>query len=264
MRATYRKRGVKEYWTARWDQISVDAPMENEGVYPLKYAQMTVADKTGKILEAGCGAGRILRYYHNRGYDIVGIDFIEGVVNKLRNVDPTLKADVGDITHLRFADSEFRYVLAYGLFHNLQEGLDQAVRETFRVLEPGGKVCVSFRADNIQTRLTDWLADRKSKNRTDKAAALAFHKMNLTRGEFQDLFSRAGFAIEYIDNVENMPIFYKFRIFRAAGHKEFDETKGRAEGYQLSWLGQRVQSLLMALFPDQFCNIYVIIARRPR
>ena len=53
MRITYRTRGVKEYWAARWDDIPADAPMENLSVYPLKYAQMTVKDKAGKILEAG-------------------------------------------------------------------------------------------------------------------------------------------------------------------------------------------------------------------
>ena len=90
MRITYRTRGVKEYWTARWDKIPADAPMENLGVYPLKYAAMTVHDKTGKILEAGCGAGRILRCYHDRGYDIIGIDFIDVAICKLKEIDPTL------------------------------------------------------------------------------------------------------------------------------------------------------------------------------
>lgn len=62
MRITYRTRGVKEYWTARWDEIPADVPMENASTYPLKYAQMTVKGKEGRILEAGCGAGRVLRY----------------------------------------------------------------------------------------------------------------------------------------------------------------------------------------------------------
>ena len=83
MRITYRTRGVREYWTARWDEIPADAPMVNADVYPLKYAQITVKDKKGKILEAGCGAGRILRYYHDRGYDVIGIDFIDVAIGKL-------------------------------------------------------------------------------------------------------------------------------------------------------------------------------------
>ena len=51
MRITYRTHGVKDYWAARWSDIPADEPMENFGVYPLKYAEKTVKDKAGKILE---------------------------------------------------------------------------------------------------------------------------------------------------------------------------------------------------------------------
>jgi SAM-dependent methyltransferase len=262
MRITYRTRGVKEYWTARWDEIPADAPMENLGVYPLKYAQMTVKDQAGKILEAGCGAGRILRYYHDRGYDIIGFDFIDVAISKLKEIDPTLKAEVGDITRLRFADQSFKYVLAFGLYHNLEHGMDKAIQETHRVLEKGGSVCASFRADNIQTRLTDWLADRKAKSKVVETKIRSFHKINLTRSEYEQLFTREGFVIDFVGPVENMPILYKFAIFRSTEHKEFDEYKARAEGYRLSWFGQRLQNFLMHFFPDQFCNIYVLIASK--
>ena len=49
MRITYRAHGVKEYWAARWDDIPVDAPMENSDVYPLKYSELAIKDKNGKI-----------------------------------------------------------------------------------------------------------------------------------------------------------------------------------------------------------------------
>jgi len=221
-----------------------------------------VQSRDGAILEAGCGAGRILRYFHERGYDITGIDYIDVAVDKLREADPTLKVETGDITRLHYPDGRFRYVLAYGLYHNLEHGLESAVAETFRVLEPGGRVCASFRADNIQTRLTDGLADRRAR-RSGKAAGTAFHKMNLTRREFAALFERAGFEVDSVSPVENMPILYKFAFFRARTHKVFDENRARAEGYRLSGLGQMLQNTLMRFLPDQFCNIYVLIARRP-
>lgn len=262
MRVTYRYANNKNYWTKRWADIPADAPMENANVYPLKYAQMTVKDRAGKILEAGCGAGRILRYYHDRGYDIVGMDFIAVAIDKLKVIDPTLKAEVGDITNLRYADNSFKYLLAFGLYHNLEDGLDKAVQETCRVVEPGGAVCASFRADNIQTRLTDWLTDRKARRNGANNSSKAFHKMNLTRSEYANLFARAGFIIDFIEPVENMPILYKFPILRSSSHKKFDENKARSEGYQLSWFGQKLQNLLMRFFPDQFCNIYVLIAHK--
>jgi SAM-dependent methyltransferase len=107
MRVTYRHANNKEYWTRRWGDIPADVPMQNRSVYPLKYAEQTVTAKDGPILEAGCGAGRILRYYHENGYDITGIDFIEVAIEKLRAVDPTLKVETGDITQLQFADGRF-------------------------------------------------------------------------------------------------------------------------------------------------------------
>lgn len=262
MRITYRYADNKNYWAKRWGDIPADLPMENKNAYPLKYSELTVTETTGAILEAGCGAGRILRYYHNNGYNIVGFDFIDVAIDKLKQADPSLNVEVGDITALRFEDNAFDYVLAFGLYHNLEQGLEQAVAETHRVLRQNGKVCASFRADNIQTRLTDWLTERRSKDSGSNDQPRSFHKMNLTRGEFEALFEKAGFVIEAVYPVENMPILYKFRLFRASTHKEFDENRARAEGYRLSWIGQRLQNFLMRSFQDQFCNIYVIIARK--
>lgn len=263
MRITYRAKDVKTYWESRWTNIPADEPMENTNVYPLKYAQLTINTNDGAILEAGCGAGRILRFYHNRGYDITGIDYIEVAIDKLREVDPSLKVDLGDITKLKYSDQSFQYLLAFGLYHNLNVGLDDAIAETFRVLKKGGLVCASFRADNIQTRLIDWLSEKKVASSLAPDAPCVFHKMNLTMKEYSALFRRVGFQVEALVPVENMPILYKFTLFRAQGHKYFDESKGRAEGYKLSPLGQFIQKGLMWLFPNQFCNIYVLIARRP-
>ena len=263
MRITYRTRDNKEYWTSRWADIPADNPMENHTVYPLKYAELIVHDTDGQILEAGCGAGRILRYYHERGYNIIGIDFIKIAIDKLKQIDPTLKVEVGDITNLRFHDGAFKYVLAFGLYHNFDfAGAKRAVAETHRVLKTGGLVCASFRADNIQTRITDWMAERTKKRGGQRKEANVFHKMNLSRNEFERLFSQARFDVQNLYPVENMPFLYKFEFFRSTGHQRFDENKARVEGYRLSWFGQRLQNILMRFFPNQFCNIYVLIARK--
>ena len=77
MRITYRFKNNKDYWSDRWENISIDSSMENLNVYPLKFSEAVIKNKDGFILEAGCGAGRILNYYHSKGYKIKGIDFIK-------------------------------------------------------------------------------------------------------------------------------------------------------------------------------------------
>lgn len=264
MRITYRRKDNREYWSNRWADIPVDYPMSNLDAYPLKFAELVIQSKDGKILEAGCGAGRVLRYYKDKGYDIVGIDFIKEAVEKLKKIDSKLNVEVGDITDLNFPDEYFRYVLAFGLYHNLEFGLKKALDETYRVLEPGGKVCASFRADNFQTLIVDWLAEYRARRQGVKARADKFHKINLRLSELVDLFKRVGFCVESAYPVENMPIFYKFRFFRSKEHKDFNENLARKEGYRLSPFGYAAQKLLMKYFPRQFCNIFVLIAGKKK
>lgn len=149
----------------------------------------------------------------------------------------------------------------FGLYHNLENGLEDAVAETHRVLKSNGLVCASFRADNIQTRLIDWLANRKGLIRGGNESKV-FRKMNLTNNEFSSLFSQNGFMVENIFPVENMPDLYKFSFFRVKSHKDFNENIARRDGYKLLVLGQKLQNMLMKYFLNQFCNIYVLIARK--
>jgi len=264
MRKTYRILGNEDYWEKRWGDIPADLPMKNHRVYPLKYAEMTIKDSQDVILEAGCGAGRILRYYHDKKYNIVGIDFIKVAIEKLKAIDNNLNVEVGNITDLQFSDQSFKYILSFGLYHNLENknDLKKAIDETYRVLKNNGSVCASFRADNLQTKITDWLTERKDKKNYKFNDKRLFHKMNLTKKEYLNLFKEAGFKITFIEAVENMPFLYKFSIFRSYNHKKFDENMARSQGYRLSWLGQKVQNFLIRFFPDQFCNIYVLIAKK--
>ena len=216
---------------------------------------MVVDNKDQIVLEAGCGAGRILRYYHEKKYKIIGIDFIDEAILKLKKVDPSLNVNVGNILDLEFKNEYFDVVLAFGLYHNFHsEKLNKSITETFRVLKKGGKLCASFRADNIQELIVDWI--RKDKNSKHKE----FHKLNLTKREFAEIFEDHGFEIENIFNVQNMPFLYKFKFFRSKSHKIFDENKARKEGYKLSFIGQLIQKFLIKFFPESFCNIYLIIA----
>ena len=263
MRATYRDKNNKDYWTKRWSDIDADLAMLNNEKYPLKYSKMLIQDKKDKmILEAGCGAGRILRYYHNNGYNIIGIDFIKEAIKKLLIADKSLKAQYEDIRSLSFSNDFFDYVLAFGLYHNFQSGpdLQKSISETRRVLKTDGYVCASFRADNLQNKIVDYLHLKKQKNKNKKD--LYFHKLNLTKEEFKELFQSNGFKVEKLFAVENMPFLYKFNFFRSNNQKSFNENKARIEGYQLSVLGKILQKFLIKFFPDQFCNIYLIIAKK--
>lgn len=267
MRVTFRKDDSQAYWARRWANVATDEPMENRDVYPLKYALEAVAlsnvsNPRGVICEAGCGNGRLVRYFMRQGYTIKGFDFISEAIDKIRKAEPEADVETGDILNLHYPDECFDTFLAFGLYHSLPWNLqNQALRETFRVMKPGASLCASFRADNVCNRIVDYL--RGKEERKGEGLENKFHKLNLTQAEFTRLLNSNGFIVEKLDYVVNMPLLYKFACFRHASHKVFEEHKGRREGYLLNPAGNMLWKNLMRFLPGQACNVFVAFARKP-
>ena len=86
MRETFRSLDNFDYWEKRWESIETDDAMVNKDKYPLKYTLETIKlnNSNQKILEAGCGAGRILKYLNDLKFNVVGIDFIKTAIDKIK------------------------------------------------------------------------------------------------------------------------------------------------------------------------------------
>ena len=257
MRITYRKKSVDEYWKDRWDSINADDEMTAINDYPLKYALKTIKNKSGKILEAGCGTGRIVRYFHNRDYDIEGFDYIDSAIKKLHKKDKTLKVSQNNILKTNISNEYYDYILAFGLYHNFNlDDIASALDETYRILKKDGKLCLSFRADNLQNYLNDYLKTNKS------LEIKKFHKINLKNKELHNILEKNSFANEKFYYVQNMPLIYKFSFFRHTSQKKFDESMARKKGYRLNILGTFLQKILMYFAGSIFCNVYVVICKK--
>lgn len=99
---------------------------------------------------------------------------------------------VDDITNLSFRSNQFDCVFAFGLYHNIESGIESALRETNRVLKANGVLVASFRNNNIQNLINDfWFRKpKKVKNRTK-----TFHKINYNRREILTLLRKSDFEI---------------------------------------------------------------------
>ncbi len=259
MRISYRAHGgSQDYWQRRWDDVAVDSGDINLDRYPGRYAEqaMKALDIEGPILEAGCGAGRVLRHYHDQGADIIGMDFITSVLHAIHREDAGIPLAAGDIRKLPFSDDTFAAVLAFGLYHGLESGLEEALAETRRVMKTGGVLCASMRLDNLQNRMTDRMAAKGAGD-----GPKSFHKLNLTAGEVRSLISAAGFEIEAIDYVENMSFLYKYPALRHASQRKFQESEARGAGYRFNLVGNALQRTALVLAPAQMANLTVFTAR---
>ncbi len=95
-----------------------------------------------RVLDVGCGNGRLFQLFEGVLIDYTGIDQSEKLIALAREKFPDISFDVGEMTHLPYRDASFDAVYAIASFHHLPtpEKQKQALKEIWRVLKPGGKL----------------------------------------------------------------------------------------------------------------------------
>jgi SAM-dependent methyltransferase len=98
----------------------------------------------GRGLDVGCGTGTLAARLADAGYDMVGIDPSDGMLDVLRERAPAIEAVRADGTAIPFADDSFDLVLSVAVMHHIADA--GAVRATLaemtRVTRPGGRILV--------------------------------------------------------------------------------------------------------------------------
>jgi SAM-dependent methyltransferase len=89
-----------------------------------------VALAPGRVLEVGCGTGGFARRLVDAGIDVVAIDQSERMVELSRELG--VRAEVGDVQDLPFADDEFDVAVANFMLYHVPD-LDRALTELRRV-----------------------------------------------------------------------------------------------------------------------------------
>jgi SAM-dependent methyltransferase len=133
-----------------WERQALNWAAWTRGPVPDAYQDYAPAFFTllpppsGRVLELGCGEGRVCRDLTARGYSITGVDVAPTMVRLARESDPAGDYRVSDAAALPFGDAEFELVFAYNSLMDVDD-LEGAVREAARVLEPGGRfaICVT-------------------------------------------------------------------------------------------------------------------------
>lgn len=110
--------------------------------------------RSGKVLEAGCGLGRLVLYLREHGYDIVGVDWSQEAIDQIKAFDNSAPVQVADVQSLPFADGYFRGVLSFGVIEHFVDGPEHVLREMNRVLVQKGVLILTVPLRNIGKKLS--------------------------------------------------------------------------------------------------------------
>jgi ubiquinone/menaquinone biosynthesis C-methylase UbiE len=151
-----------------WDEYAPFYDWENArtlGKRDVPFWRNIAVQAGGRVLELGCGTGRISLPLGRAGVRLVGIDRSEPMLTRARartkraRLSRNIALIRGDIRFIPFPGPSFSMVMApYGILQSLlrERDLKATLSEVHRVLEPGGTFGIELVAD-----LPSWKEYRK-------------------------------------------------------------------------------------------------------
>ena len=102
-------------------------------------------NKSGLLLDIGCGTGRTTIPFFQLGFKVVGVDLVPSMIENAKKIaqgkNLTIDYQIGDATNLQFPDSTFDYAVFSNQGWSQIPGENnrlRALNEVYRTLKPGG------------------------------------------------------------------------------------------------------------------------------
>jgi len=162
-----------------------------------------------RILDSGCGNGRLIELFKNRKVDYVGVDFSEKLIEMAKNKYGDY-FKVADILILPFSDSYFDSIWSIAVIHHVpsKEMRLQALQELWRTLKKGGQIIMTcwnlYQPQYLKLLLKFTLRKVFKKSRLDfkdilvpwKDSGIERYYHVFTKRELEKLFVESGFKVE--------------------------------------------------------------------
>lgn len=172
-----------------------------------------------KFADIGGGYGRLANEYLKRARKVYLFDYSKTELEQAKEIyGDKIETKSGDIYELPFKDDELDGLMMVRVTHHL-ERLDQAVKELYRVLKPGGVAVIEVANKRTLPKIARYLTHRSKVNPFDKTPA---NYKNIAKDGFynyhpkyvEEMFEKQGFKLEKVLSVSNFRSKSLKKIFK--------------------------------------------------
>lgn len=175
---------------AVYDQIAHQYASKLDDYAPRPEQEKFVAllPQNATILDAGCGPGRDCEYFVKQGFQLVGVDLSDKLLDIAKQRVPQASFVKQDLRSLDFPPSSFDGIWACASLHHLKRTeVPQVLRSFFQLLKPNGALFILV---------------KEGKGEADIIESLSFglprHFVYYTLEELTSLLEKSGFMSEEI------------------------------------------------------------------
>jgi ubiquinone/menaquinone biosynthesis C-methylase UbiE len=147
----------------------------------------------GELLDIGCGTGLFVEKYIRHGGKAAGLDISQKMVEQARRRCPGCEFAVGNGEILPFCNNSFDSVSSLLVFSYVKQP-ETMLRETYRVLRPGGAIAICTLGKKLLTRGIPALYQISEKMKVKHVVMKDFGEYYYDEDEMNSLFGNAGFT----------------------------------------------------------------------
>ena len=257
----YSFRNREEQDETQWEGQTVEGLIKSSKTRTLMEIFKQYLDKPNmKIIEAGCGMGAWVHNLREMGHDVIGVDYMQSTVDKVKAYDPDFPIQVGDVLNLDFPDNTFDAYVSLGVIEHFREGPQKALWEAKRVLKPNGLAFITVPYLSVFRRLvTHNLRDIYFLIRRLMGKKDYFWEYRYTKKELAHFLKEAGFEIIYTgiddyireDKNHHIGLCADFFFLRAKD----------GEIWELNRIGKMLLKIGKLFSPWFFCSGIHMVAR---
>jgi len=211
------------------------------------------------ILEAGCGLGAWVIYLNKKGYPVAGIDHDKKVMKRLKQWDPSLDVEHGDIENLRYNDNSLGAYISLGVVEHFEGGADKPLHEAYRVLEPGGTLVLTVPYNNIFRKLIAHpLREVYLLLSRVRGRKVFFAEYRYSETEAREMVEKAGFRVittgtdDFVSKTRSLGLW-----------SEFPWLQDRNSLYGLNRFGKAIAFILNSISRKVLASGILVVAQKP-
>jgi len=145
--AYFEEKASPNFWDSHW-QLDVAKLREHilssgSGGFIASQVRKYLPRKS-LILEGGCGQAQLVYALHSQGYKVIGIDFAQETIDKIKQAVPELDVRNGDVRGLNIETSSLDGYISIGVIEHFWQGYEAIISEMARTIKSKGFLFLSF------------------------------------------------------------------------------------------------------------------------